>query len=173
MSILIRPIDPTSDAEIDLVARRMRLTLIEVEGEVVGAALYTMDWLRERVRWHLDPSLATAQVFLAISPKGEIVGHMIVREESDGEGGSFGLFSTTYVQPESRKDGVANALLLHGEQWMRALDLPSAATWTSATNAKLIGLYAKHGYAITEGHLHEVTGTPMVKLARTFVASAQ
>ena len=166
----IRAIDPASDAEINLVAQRMRLTLIEVEGEAAGTALYTMDWLRERVRWHLDPALVIAQVFLAIDVGGVIVGHTIVRVETDGDGGRFGLFSTTYVQPESRKDGIANALLLHGEQWMRALGLPSAATWTSASNIKLIGLYAKHRYAITERHVHEVTGTAMVKLARTLVA---
>lgn len=169
----IRAIDPASDAQIDLVAQRMRLTLIEVEGEAAGTALYTMDWLRERVRWHLDPALATAQVFLAISSASEIVGHTIVRVESDGEGGHFGLFSTTYVQPESRRYGVADALLLHGEQWMLAHGLPSAATWTSASNIKLIRLYAKHGYAMTERHTHDVTATEMVKLARTLAAPTQ
>lgn len=128
----LRPINPTSDAEINLVAQRMRLTLIEVEGEAVGTALYPLDWLRERVRWHLDPARARAQVCLAIDPAGDIVGHMIVRVEADDDGGRFGLFSTTYVRPESRQNGVASALLLHGEQWMCALGLPSAATWTSA-----------------------------------------
>ena len=162
----IRPIDPASDAEIDLVAQRMRLTLIEVEGEVVGTALYTMDWLRERVRWHLDFAQATAQVCLAIDPAGDIVGHMIVRVESDDEGERFGLFSTTYVRPESRQEGVAIALLLHGEQWMRAQGLQSAATWTSASNAKLICLYVKHGYVITERVKHATTQAEMVKLAR-------
>ena len=44
--------------------------------------------------------------------------------------------------------------------------LPEAATWTSSTNAKLIGLCGKHGYAITARHVHEVTGTVMVRLAK-------
>ena len=162
----IRPIDLASYAEIELVAQRMRLTLIEVEGEAVGAALYTMDWLRDRVRWHLDTSLATAQIFLAIDAAGEIVGHTIVRVESGGEASRFGLFSTTYVRPESRKCGVASDLLLHGEQWMLTMVLPSAETWTSATNSKLIGLFARQGYAINERARHSGTATEMVKLTR-------
>lgn len=49
----IRALDPGSEAEIDLVAQRMRRTLIDVEGEETGTALYTMEWLRDQVRFHL------------------------------------------------------------------------------------------------------------------------
>ena len=56
----IREIDPTSKEEISLVASRMRETLIEVLGEERGTALYSMDWLRNRVLWHLDPTQTSA-----------------------------------------------------------------------------------------------------------------
>ena len=41
----IRAIDPQSRAEVELVASRMRQTLVEVLGEEVGGNMYTMDWL--------------------------------------------------------------------------------------------------------------------------------
>jgi GNAT superfamily N-acetyltransferase len=154
------------EAKIDLVAHRMRLTLIEVKGEEAGAALYTLDWLRDRVRWHLDRSACTGEVFLAERSDGDIAGHTIVRVEHDGQGERFGLFSTTYVDPAQRSQGIADQLLQHGEDWMRAQGLQRAATWTSATNAKLIKLYARHGYAEDQRGEHPQTGTVMVRLAR-------
>lgn len=162
----LREIDPTSDAEIDLVAQRMRATLIEVEGEETGTALYSMDWLRERVRWHLDAAQVVAQVILAEAEDGVILGHTIVRREFEQDGRQYGLVSTTYVLPDSRRSGVAEALLIAGEEWMRGLGLGICATWTSSTNLKLIRLYEKHGYRQTATHVHEITGTLMVKLER-------
>lgn len=162
----IRDIDPASEAEVDLVARRMRQTLVEVEGEETGTALYTLDWLRERVRWHLDPANTTGRVFLAEGPDGRVVGHAIVRIETDGAGRRFGLLSTIFVDPASRGLAVATRLLRHVEGWMASHALPEAATWTSSTNTKLINLCGKHGYAITARHTHDVTGTVMVRLAR-------
>lgn len=144
----------------------MRATLIEVEGEATGTALYTLDWLRERVRWHLDPQQATAAVLLAEDPNREFLGHTIVRRERTNSGQPYGLISTTYVVPTARRLGVASALLLAGEAWFEAQGLHCFATWTSSTNTKLLRLYEKHGYTQTETHVHEITGTLMVKLEK-------
>ncbi len=163
----IRPINPTDDAEIELVAIRMRDTLIEVEGEAIGMSLHDLDWLRARVRWHLDPAQSTATVLLAEDARGQIIGHTIVRVETDAHAVRSGLFATTYVVRESRRHGVAHQLLAAGEQWMVHQQLVEAATWTGATNHPLINLYGRHGYSIVAKHIHEVTKTGMVKLART------
>jgi hypothetical protein len=64
-----RPIDPDSDAEVDLVAARMRETLVEVLGRERGEVMYTMEWLRARVRRHMHPSRA---VFVAVDALQEI-----------------------------------------------------------------------------------------------------
>ena len=170
--IYIREIDPRSDAEVELVAKRMRATLIEVEGEATGAALYGMEWLRQRVRWHLDGGAVAAKVYVALEAGGEIVGHAIFRREVDAAGAPYGLVATTYVAPTARRRGVAAALLRAGEAWMQSESLPSAATWTSSTNAKLIRFHAKHGYAQTATHVHDVTGTLMVKLERRLTEQA-
>ena len=174
----IRELDTRSDSEIELVAQRMRDTLIEVEGADVGTTLYSMQWLRERVKWHLNPQTAIAKIFLATDANAnanantnadeQIIGHTIVRKEIDEHGNVHGLFSTTYVVPAARGTGVADQLLLTGERWMVEIGLPSAATWTSTTNANLIAMYAKYGYIEAGQHMHEVTGTVMVKLEKIF-----
>ncbi len=158
MRCQIREINPASAAELELVAGRMRETLVEVEGEAIGTALYSMDWLRDRVRWHLDAEKCTARVLLAEDEQRRITGHTIVRIEQDA-GVRFGLFSTTFVIPECRRYGVADQLLIAGETWMAGQELAEAATWTSATNNALINLYGKHGYAIVAHHAHHVTHT--------------
>lgn len=157
-TLRVRPLDAESEAELDLVAERMRATLEEVLGEERGRAMYTLDWLRDRVRFHLDPARSTGAVFVA--EDGAIVGHTIVRVEQDEDGSRFGLFSTTYVAPTHRRAGVAKGLLARGEAWMREHGMRRAATDTSATNEKLISLYEQHGYAIV------LRAGEMVRLAK-------
>ena len=145
MSYHIRELRPDNDSEITLIASRMRETLIEVLGHVKGDSMYTKEWLEDRVRFHLAPE-RIAEVFLA-ECDADIVGHTIVRVESD-EDGEYGLFSTTYVLKAYRRQQVANALLLRSEQWMRTQGLKRAATNTSDSNVKLINLYEHHGYKV-------------------------
>lgn len=164
--IHIRVLDPDSEAEIEVVAQRMRATIVEVEGEAAGTALHSLEWLRARLRWHLDSNAVAAKVFLAIDSAGAVIGHTIVRREPDDDGGGCGFISTTYVVPASRRAGVATELLRAGEHWFRSQSLQRCETWTSATNSKLIELYAKHGYTQSTTHPHETTGTLMVKLER-------
>lgn len=145
----IRPLDPRAEAELALVAVRMRDTLIEVLGEETGGAMYTLDWLERRVCWHLDPTCCTGEVFLAEAADGHIVGHTIVRVEGEAGVPPHGLFSTTYVAPAARRSGVAAALLMTGEAWMRARGLSEAVTFTDRDNTKLQGLYLARGYTLT------------------------
>ncbi len=147
--ISIRPLDPTDAALVELVAQRMRLTLIEVLGETRGTELYEMDWLRERLRWHVDPSSSDSLVLLAHSEDDEVHGHTIVRVEATQEQPPFGLFSTTFVVPERRRDGIAMRLIEVGEEWLQEQGMTRFVTDTSVSNVKLIRLFEQRGYAIT------------------------
>ena len=102
--------------------------------------MYSMDWLRQRVLWHLDPTEVIGQVFVAVNAQEGIVGHSIVRLEIEVGGDDFintvGLFSTTYVEPASRQFGVATLLLERGEQWMLEQEMTEAVTYTDANNVK-------------------------------------
>ena len=135
MAVRIRAINPQSSAEVELVAVRMRQTLVEVLGEEVGGNMYTMDWLVQRVFWHLDPSQCVGQVFLAEDDDGHIIGHTIVRIERDGTDGVVGLFSTFFVEPGSRNRSTATSLVAHGERWMMDHGMRTARTYTAETNA--------------------------------------
>ena len=143
----IRRIDPSCCSEPKWVAQRMKQTLIEVLGEEEGGRMYTMEWLVERVRWHLDPA-QRAEVFLAEAVDGDLVGHTIVRVETqDGE--VFGLFSTTFVESGARRLGVANRLLDRGERWMRAEGMTRAVTYTDKGNHGLQALFIGRGYTMS------------------------
>lgn len=111
----LRPLNPASAEEVELVAQRMRQTLVEVLGEEAGIALYSMDWLRARLLWHLDQDQCTGEVFVIQEDEGPVLGHAIVRLEKDSEGVAIGLISTIFVTPESRRRGLATQLLLHAE----------------------------------------------------------
>jgi GNAT superfamily N-acetyltransferase len=147
--VLIRELNPQSPGEVELVARRMRETLVEVLGDDRGSGMYTLDWLKARVLWHLDPDQVKGQVFVAEDSEGAVVGHTIVRVDQEDEGGPVGLFSTTYVDPTARRAGVARALLRHGERWMEAQGMQTAVTYTDADNHKLQKLYTTNGYTMS------------------------
>jgi len=162
----IRRLDAAAPAEVELVARRMRETLVEVLGEERGRAMYSLDWLRERVRWHLDPEQCQGQVFVAEGAEGGIAGHVVVRVEHEnaGDGGEFGLFSTLFVVPERRRTGLATRLLRRGEAWLLERGMAQAATDTAADNAPLIALFEKQGYRIV------LRADAMVRLAKDLPA---
>ena len=169
IDISLRPLNPDSDDEITLLAHRMRQTLIEVESKEFADNTYTIDWLKSRVRWHLDEKQCRGQVFVALAASGEIVGHTIVRVEATEEGVTEGLFSTSYVDPASRQKGIASTLLRKGEAWMQSQSQQVATTWTAASNVKLIRLYEKFGYAIVQNHFHIGSQSWMVKLHKQFI----
>lgn len=147
MTLEIRAIRGEDEEEILWVAVRMRLTLMEVLGNEVGEALYSMDWLDRRVRYHLDPLKCLGQIFLCVLPDGRRLGYTIVRREEP----TLGLFSTTYVDPEWRRRGVARLLVSQGELWMRGLGLAQSVTYTSETNRGLHALYQTFGYELIPG----------------------
>ena len=146
--MIIRPIDPQATNEIELVAARMRATLMEVLDPARGEAMYTMAWLVDRVRQRLD-GRHVGEVFVA-EDDGAIVGHTIVRIEHDAARGTHGLFSTIYVVPAARRKSTARALLERGEAWMREHEMREAATWTATTNVPLHELFERLGYTIVE-----------------------
>ena len=148
MDVLIRPIHVATDDEIKLVAARMRTTLVEVLDEERARGMYTMDWLVERVRSHLDGGKYTGQVFVAEAGPENIVGHTIVRVDEDEAGATTGLFSTFYVVPSARHSGVASRLLKRGEEWMLEQGLSRARTYTHEDNPGLQHLCMAHGYSM-------------------------
>jgi GNAT superfamily N-acetyltransferase len=146
----IRELKPECLDQVELIARRMQSTLVEVLGEERGSSMYTIDWLVHRVLWHLDSAQVIGQVFIAENDRGEMVGHTIVRLEKEADGPEIGLFSTTFVTPGSRRSGVAQKLLNRGEEWMLEKGIQEAVTYTDRHNLKLQKLYLGYGYCLSE-----------------------
>ncbi len=168
---VLRDMDAASETDFEWVANGMHLTLVEVEGEK-GRLAYPLAWTRTRLRELLDPARRhAAQVYLAVAhddPR-RIAGHAILRINEMPDGRLYGLVSTTYVDPAHRRAGIADRLLDRGEDWIRAQGMVEAATWTSAANLRLIRLYEKHGYAVTEQAPND--GTTMVRLTKALEAT--
>lgn len=146
----IREIDPKSDEEVNLVAERMRQTLVDVLGEEKGGSMYSMEWLQARVRWHLDKKNTTAKVLVSENAVGHITGQAIARIEFGGDGVPYGYFSTIFVEPESRGCGIGTAFLNWIERWFVDLQLPKIVYNTAESNSRLIKLFCEHGYSVTD-----------------------
>lgn len=156
----IREIDPQSDTEINLVAQRMRQTLVEVLGEEKGGSMYTMSWLIDRVRWHLDPNNTNGRVFISENKNGKIIGHAIARID---HGSSFGYFSTIFVEPLSRRHGIASNLMKHVETWFSKFEIPKILYNTADNHVAIIGLFKSHGYEVTLSDSQMVQLTKVLK----------
>lgn len=109
-----------------------------------------------------DAHQGIGQTFLSENEDGGVTGHTIVRIEHDDSGKQFGLFSTTFVAPEFRRQAIADSLLRRGETWMVEHGVNEAVTYTSDANTKLINLYEINGYKIVE----VLPGKKMIKLAK-------
>lgn len=142
----IREIDPAFECEVHLVAQRMRQTLVEVLGKERGESMYTMEWLIDRVRWHLDQTKTNGKVFLSENQKQEIVGQAVARIDFASD---FGYFSTIFVESKSRKCGVAKALISHVENWFLQNQISKIIYNTAQNHLAIIHLFESQGYLVT------------------------
>lgn len=145
--IRIRRIERHDDDVVALVAERMRETLVEVLGAERGTAMYDREWLRDRVRAHLDPARLDGAGFVA-GDCGTPDGHLLARPEVE-DGRPIGMIATVYVAPSARRRGVASALFDAGEAWLRARGLAESAYDTALDNAPMLALLAARGYVET------------------------
>lgn len=143
----IRELNPHTNEEIEWVARGMRQTLIEVLGEKRGTELYTMDWLIDRVKWHLNPKTTTAKIYLAENDSG-LLGHAIARLERDESSTVYGYFSTLFVLPEARRKGLAHSFIDQVENWLRSKNVTRIVYNTAEDHAVLIRLFESNGFRI-------------------------
>jgi len=171
-SCVLRGLNKDDAADLEWVANAMHLTLVEVEGEK-GRQEFPIAWTRTRLRELLDTTRPhPAYVYLAVAQDDpmRIVGHTILRVNAMPDGRLYGLISTTYVDLAHRRSGIADRLLERGEAWIREQGVLESATWTSATNLRLVRLYEKHAYAVTERAPHD-SGTMMVRLTKVLEAA--
>ncbi len=142
----IRVIDPGSDFEINLVAQRMQQTLVEVLGPEKGETMYSLDWLIERVRWHLDLQKTNGKVLILEDQSKAIIGHAIARIDYNSPGG---LFSTVFIEKSCRRIGGASKLINHVEAWFTKNRVTKIVYNTAENHTPILKLFMSRGYAIT------------------------
>ena len=157
--LIIRDLDPNSKGDIDVVATRMGLTLVDVLGKERGQSLYSYEELKQRLQDHIDMG-DRAKILLA-GLKGEILGHAIARVEKDEHQKDYLFFSTIYIQPEVRQKGFASQLVLAIEQWGSSLQLPTIIYNTAHNNQPTIRLFESFGFKKT------LEDNDMVQLKKT------
>jgi GNAT superfamily N-acetyltransferase len=157
----IRPLDAGSAEEIECVACGMRATLEEALGAERGQALYDMEWLRDRVRAHLDLARLDGLALVAETAAGVLVGHLLARLERDGER-TIGLVATVFVHPDWRRGGLAGRPFDAGEAWLRARGAATLAYDTAEDHVAMRRLLERRGYRIT----FRSAAQAMVRLAR-------
>ena len=154
----IRPLQSNSIEEIQLVASRMKLTLIDVMGDQKGSNFYSEEWLLDRVFWHVNLG-SNAEIFLCTDESGNIVAQAIVRKEKESDR-EFGYFSTIYVEPASRRKGAAKLLIAKVLEWCHSRNLPKIIYNTATNNTNMIALLQKYEFKI------ELEAEGMVQLVR-------
>lgn len=144
----VRRISEADEPLVAVVAADMRTTLVEVLGAERGGALYTDEWLRDRVRAHLDPRRLDGALFLADDLAGLRRGQLLARSERDG-GRPIGLIATVFVAADWRGRGVASALFDAGEAWLRSRGCDETAYDTAEDHAAMAALLAGRGYEVS------------------------
>lgn len=105
-----------------------------------------MEWLRDRVLWHLDSKNTNGKVYV-VAAKGQVIAHAIARVDQTPE--VFGYFSTLFVEPSFRRTGLAKALVDHVERWFRSENMPFILYNTASSHHTLINLFEKKGFSIS------------------------
>jgi len=143
----VRPLNIKSESEKDLIAKRMRLTLIDVMGEEKGSDFYPSSFFKERLEWHLNLE-DKCGVLVCESEAKDILSHVIVRVEKDSDihYRPFGFFSTIYVVPKWRRKGIARLMINEVHKWCLERNLSKVTYSTAINNDGLLSLLKELKY---------------------------
>lgn len=99
---------------------------------------FSLPWDEQMLKMQLNDS----HVFLAADLDGKISGYIGLQYVLDE-----GYISNVAVAPQSRRRGVAEALINELHSRAKALELSFVSLEVRASNIAAIALYSKHGYA--------------------------
>jgi GNAT superfamily N-acetyltransferase len=120
-------------------------------GQEKGSSYYPKDWFLKRIQEHIDMK-DQCEIFLAQDNNtNEIIAHTIARVEKNEELSisQFGYFSTIYVAPSRRRQGVARKMIIRVNDWCKDRSLPFVTYSTAKDHFGLIKLLEECGYKKT------------------------
>lgn len=156
--IRIRDLDPESDAELDVVTRMCRRTVLETIPELEGSedkaqavsGNFSYAQMNDMIRaCSRNPA---HRLLVAVEESGRIVGHSMISQKVDSEGRRYGYFFSRFVEPSHRRRGIATRLLAEALAWFEASDVEYLRAETHATNHALQALMLGAGFRVAERH---------------------
>jgi len=154
--IEIRDIDIKNESEFDLVTNRCMQTILETIPEFDNnpekAQKQFSNFSFIEMRKMIKDSLADSnhKLLVAVNSKQEIVGHAIFSLKKDESNILYGFCFSRYVQKDYRRKGVATILLKKAEKWWEKNNAIYSVAATHEKNIKLIELFKKFGYEVSE-----------------------
>ena len=147
---MIRPAraqDAAALADINL-----RGWLLAYEGFVDRAVMLEAGGLlEERFRALGDPA-DPRRVLVAEATDGGVRGFVSVGPSRDDDApADVGELHAIYVDPEAVGTGTGHALLIRGEETLRALGFVAATLWVFERNARARRFYERHGWTVEPG----------------------
>ena len=80
----------------------------------------------------------------------KIIGHAIFSLKKDESNILYGFCFSRYIQEDYRRKGIATILLKEAEKWWKKNNANYSIAATHEENIKLIGLFKKLGYKVSE-----------------------
>ena len=151
MTFRVRPLDPTSDAEINTSVSFGMLAVLETvpSARRDPSVVPYFTFAEMRANYAASCGLPDRCFLFAEAPDGLVVGQSAMKTLRDEDGRLYGYFSTRYVLPRFRRQGLGQRLLDEGLGWMRAQGAEYAVAHTHATNEPLLGLFRRNGFEAT------------------------
>lgn len=143
---------------------------VEVLGRVYETSGYPTNWPADPTRW-LTPS-DLVEAWVAGTDEVPVAGHALVSRLPDDAGcpadaparGRLAVeFGRLFVDPVARRQGIAQALVLHAKDWAVARDLDLVLWVTDHLTAARM-LYASMGFTLTKTEVADWTapdGSPV------------
>jgi ribosomal protein S18 acetylase RimI-like enzyme len=155
--MLIREIDKTSESELKIVTERCMLAVLETipefnNSEVIARASLP-NFSHEQMSAMIERDLSDDSKRIMVATDGEmIIGQALYSSKIDDAGTAYGSFFNAYVIPELRRKGVAMTLMQDALRWFAESRLSYAIAQTHVTNAKVLALADRLGFAALGPH---------------------
>ena len=149
----IRPLDPTSERELNHLCAFSMMTLWESRPEmrVDPASIPDFNFAAHRQLYLAGAAQPTQNTLLALDSEANIVGHSAVTIRHRGDQ-AYGYFWSRYVLPQHRRQGLARRFLQRSLAWFAEQQVAWAEVHIHVENTLLRQLFESEGFGVVDRH---------------------
>lgn len=148
----LRPLNPSSEREMDTIVAFSMMTLWESRPElrIDPARVPDFGFAATQKLYKAGLQNPNQRYLIALDADANIVGHSIIGLRT-GEGDEkYGYFWSRYVLPNHRKKGVAGQFMTEALQWFNSRGVGRAEVHVHHSNTPLRHLFEKNGFKIID-----------------------